>query len=239
MSTYLKFFVLFMIIVIPVYLVAKAVGGARKKKIQSSLEGEPIAELQARARALLSPDGGSRIVFTYRVTASQYGRKVEALAESLLERTLSQKEDLETNLGFLAAHYVGLLGILADFLEANWSWAETSDKPGIARFQIFYKEAPAAVVRCFPRPKDNMAAGAISQTLAWLERLARRQNELHDIWPPGDDAFKSVPKWDAGIFASEDHAQTTGMLHQSLIEIHCPPAVLRKEIEGLRPSATR
>ena len=238
MSTYLKFLVLFMIIVIPVYLVAKAVGGARKKKMQSSLEGEPIAELQARARALLSPDGGSRIVFTYRVTASQYGRKAEALTESLLERTFSQKEGLEANLRFLAAHYAGLLGILADFLEANWSWAETSDKPGNARFQIFYEEASAAV-RCFPRPKKDMAAGAISQTLPWLERLARRQNELHDIWAPGDDAFKSIPKWDAVIFASEDHTQTTGMLHQSLIEIHCPPAVLRKEIERLRPSATR
>jgi len=235
-STYIKFLVLFVIIVIPVYLVAVAVGKARKKKMQSALEDEPVAELQAKARALLSPGGRSGIVFTYRVTASQYGKKAEALTESLLERTFSQKDDLEANHRFLAEHYAGLLDLLLDFLVANWSWAEPSDKPGNARFQVFYEEpAAAGVVRRFPRAKNELAAGAISQTLEWLEGLARRQNELLGIWAPGEEALRAVPKWDAAVFASRDHTRTGGMLHQSLIEISCPPAVLRIEIERLRP----
>ena len=239
MSGYLKLLILFVIVMIPVYFIAKAAGAARKRRMIGALDERPIADLHAELRALWPKGEHWESILVYRLTASQYGTKIEALTETLLEATFNQKTGHEENLRFLATHYVWLLDLLLRFLEANWSWADTAGKPGKARFQVFFNEPdpvnPPVVARRYPRAIKELAAGAVSQTLAWLERLARRQNELSGIWAPADGALRSIPKWDAAIFASRDHVQTAGMLHQTLIEINCPPAVLRKEIERLRP----
>ncbi len=239
MSGYLKILVLFVIVMIPVYFITKAAGAARKRRMLGALDGRPIADLHTEARALWPKGEHWESILIYRLTASQYGPKVEALTEALLEATFNQKTGREENLRFLATHYVWLLDLFLRFLEANWSWADTAGKPGMARFQVFFDEPasenPPVVARRYPHAIKELAAGALSQTLPWLERLARRQNELYGIWAPGDEAFRSIPKWDPAIFASRDHVQTAGMLHQTLIEINCPPAVLRKEIERLRP----
>ena len=249
MNTVLHLMLLYALIALPIVLVLMAVGYMRKKRSREHLGQLPLVELQSKARALWPRAEKLEDVFASHATAStMYGTDGEALMETLLKATFAQKDDFEVHYRFLASHYTWLLQLLLRFFEVNWSWSELASGPNMSWYQLFYTETdadpaapksgmppliattrPPTVIQRYPGAKDQLVALMLGDTLSWLQGIAQQQRALRQQ----TERAKSTPAWDAEIFQNKVHSRTAGLTTQSLREIHCPPAVLRKEIERL------